>query len=89
MLHTVSSACGGPSSLAHLLLLHYSTLRGPLTSEPWSTEVQARGKAYFAIKNALWAMAVRGRQLRRPEAVLQSGAGRSKFEQDQERVHST
>ena len=30
---------------------------------PWSTEVQARGKASFAIKDGLWAMAVRERQL--------------------------
>ena len=74
--HTVSSACGGPSSPASAFAaLLYA--RGPLTSE-----VQARGKASFAIKNVLWAMAVRGRHLRGPEAVLQSRAGRSKFEQE-------
>ena len=76
----MSSACGGPSSPASAFAaLLYA--RGPSTSEPWSTEALERGKSSVAIKKVLWATAVRGRQLRGPEAVLQSGAGRSKFEQ--------
>ena len=78
--HNVSGACGGPYHRAQHSeqVVRCYAFRSSLASGGRGV---ARGTAFTAAKSVLPAMAIRGLQLRGPEAALEQSCGRLKLEQ--------